>query len=59
MEDRDMYRAQLYREGIKGFTVWIVSPHTGDKKDCLGHFNTKREALRTLRAYNRRSTSGG
>lgn len=48
-----MYRALIYREGASGFTVWLVSTASGSKIECIGHFNSKRQALKVARTYNR------
>jgi hypothetical protein len=49
-----MNRARIYVEGAcRSYSVWTDSPITGDKKDCLGSFQTKRAALRAVRKHNR------
>lgn len=31
-----------------GYTVWRLSPHTGDKRDCLGWVRDRRAAERLI-----------
>ena len=35
-----------------GYSVWSVSEHTGSKTDCVGHYNTKREAEAAVKRMN-------
>ena len=38
---------RLWKEA-RGYSVWSHKPHTCDKADCHGHFNSKREAMAEL-----------
>lgn len=46
------WRALIWKEAT-GYSVWTVSPYTGDRKDCLGFFDRKDAARRAMRAFNR------
>jgi len=35
--------------------IWIVSPHTGDKKDCIAEYSNRGHAIAALRGFNKRA----
>lgn len=40
------YQWYAVRKERKGYSLWIVSTLTGDRKDCLGDFRDRRAAVR-------------
>lgn len=50
------YRALIYREGQRGWTVWLVSQATGSRVECLGHANSLREARTIAKRYNAKAS---
>lgn len=42
----------IYKEA-SGYSVWSTKPYTGDRAECEGLFNSKREARRYMKSRNR------
>ena len=47
-------RVALYFRVMNSREVWLRSPLTGDKKECLGTFDSVREARKVARDYNKK-----
>lgn len=47
-----MSKFALWKEA-RGYSVWSRKEHTGDKLDCYGFYNSKREAFRALQQLRR------
>lgn len=46
-------KARFFRNAPRDWQVWIYSDITGDRKDMIGSYNTKAQAAKVCREYNR------